>query len=235
MTEMKSGDVESIRKQLDRKVEKLPVRNVPSVRAIRREYSKKLANWPAADMFNLVESLIAVPSWPRRLIGFELLANHRQAFSRLNDKRIDRLTKGLSDWGSIDLFGCSLAGPAWRDGLVSDQQVEKWMSSRDHWQRRLALVSTVALSRSARVEPANAAKVLFVCRRLVTDREDMVVKALSWALRELAKSSRHAAQTFLEENKPDLAARIVRELNNKLTTGLKTPKSRGAVGRSSRQ
>src|SRR4030095_2780772 len=118
MTEMKSDDVESIRKQLDRLVEKLPLRNVPSVRAIRREFSKRLANWPAPDMLNLVESLIAAPSWPRRLIGFELLANHRQAFSRLNDKRIDRLAKGLADWGSIDLFGCSLAGPAWR-GLAA--------------------------------------------------------------------------------------------------------------------
>jgi 3-methyladenine DNA glycosylase AlkD len=54
----------------------------------------------------------------------------------------------------------------------------------------------------------------------------MVVKALSWALRELSKSSHHAAQTFLEENKQALAARVARELNNKLTTGLKTPKGR---------
>ena len=223
---MKSPDVELILKQLDRRVERLPVRNVPSVRAIRREYAKKLANWSGLDMLDLVARLIAEPSWPRRLIGFELLANHRPAFTRLNDKRIDRLSKGLSDWGSIDLFGCSLAGPAWRDGLLSDRQVEKWMSSRDRWRRRLALVCTVALSRSARTKPAHASKVLFVCRRLVTDRDDMVVKALSWALRELSKSSRNVAQTFLEENKQELAPRVVRELNNKLTTGLKTPKSR---------
>lgn len=221
-----SDDVESILKQVERKVAAVPVRNVPSVRAIRREYSKQLANWSAPNMLDLVAGLIAERSWPHRLIGFELLANHPKAFSRLNDNRIDRLAKGLTDWGSIDLFGCSLAGPAWRDGLLSDRQVENWMNSPDRWRRRLALVCTVALSRSARAKPANAAKVLYVCRRLVADRDDMVVKALSWALRELSKFSRDEAQTFLEENEPDLAARVVRELNNKLRTGLKTPKGR---------
>jgi 3-methyladenine DNA glycosylase AlkD len=51
----------------------------------------------------------------------------------------------------------------------------------------------------------------------------MVVKALSWALREMAKKHPGEARTFLEKHRHTLAARVVREVNNKLKTGLKTP------------
>ena len=54
----------------------------------------------------------------------------------------------------------------------------------------------------------------------------MVVKALSWALRELAKKHPEQAASFLAKHRQVLAARVLREVNNKLTTGLKTPRSR---------
>jgi hypothetical protein len=46
-------------------------------------------------------------------------------------------------------------------------------------------------------------------------RLDMVVKALSWAVRE-----------FLAENENVLAKRVLREVRNKLTTGLKNPRGK---------
>ena len=67
-------------------------------------------------------------------------------------------------------------------------------------------------------------KTLMVCEMLVADRDDMVVKALSWALRELSKRDPKAVSKFLREHDGVLAARVVREVNNKLTTGLKNPR-----------
>jgi 3-methyladenine DNA glycosylase AlkD len=54
------------------------------------------------------------------------------------------------------------------------------------------------------------------------------VKALSWALREVAKKHPEETGNFLETHKHALAARVVREVNNKLKTGLKTPRARKA-------
>ncbi|MCP4661176.1 MAG: DNA alkylation repair protein [bacterium] len=48
-----------------------------------------------------------------------------------------------------------------------------------------------------------------------------VVKALSWALRELAKRDPEAVREFLAEHRGTLAARVVRDLTDKLTTSLK--------------
>jgi 3-methyladenine DNA glycosylase AlkD len=52
----------------------------------------------------------------------------------------------------------------------------------------------------------------------------MVVKALSWALRELVVHDPDAVRAFLSEHEDVLAARVKREVRNKLTTGLKNPR-----------
>jgi len=68
-----------------------------------------------------------------------------------------------------------------------------------------------------------------VCRLLATDRDDMVVKALSWGLRELAKRDPESVRRFLAEREDVLAPRVLREVRNKLTTGLKNPRPRSRV------
>ena len=70
-------------------------------------------------------------------------------------------------------------------------------------------------------------RTLAVCRLLVADHEDMVVKALSWALRELVAYDPEVVRAFLQEHEAVLAARVKYEVRNKLTTGLKNPKWSG--------
>jgi 3-methyladenine DNA glycosylase AlkD len=54
----------------------------------------------------------------------------------------------------------------------------------------------------------------------------MVVKAMSWVLRELAVHNPQAVRQFLTEYDEVLAARVKREVRNKLRTGLKNPRRR---------
>ena len=101
-----------------------------------------------------------------------------------------------------------------------------WASLRsteeDRWWRRAALVSTVPLSRQGLTE--NIPKTLRVCELLMPDRDDMIVKALSWALRELARKHKNVARSFLVENRRNLSPRVLREVECKLTSGLKSPR-----------
>ena len=127
----------------------------------------------------------------------------------------------------MDLFGCTIAGQAWREGILSDANVLAWARSKDRWKRRLALVATVPLNSLARGGTGDAARTLRVCRALVGDRDDMVVKAISWALRELAKRDPKPVVAFIEQFGEHLAARVIREVQNKLTTGLKNPATVG--------
>ncbi len=60
-----------------------------------------------------------------------------------------------------------------------------------------------------------------MCRLLIDDRDDLVVKALSWALREVVVHDAAAVQAVLDRLRGHVAARVQREVGNKLTTGLK--------------
>ena len=53
----------------------------------------------------------------------------------------------------------------------------------------------------------------------------MVEKALSWALRVLAQRDRPAVERFMTEMGERLPARARREVRNKLSTGLKSPRT----------
>jgi 3-methyladenine DNA glycosylase AlkD len=74
-------------------------------------------------------------------------------------------------------------------------------------------------------------RTLDICGRLVDDRVDTVVKALSWAVRALAPWDPVAVGDFLEANDTRLAARVRREVRTKLATGRKHPPSGSDVAR----
>jgi 3-methyladenine DNA glycosylase AlkD len=69
-------------------------------------------------------------------------------------------------------------------------------------------------------------RTLAICRWLASDQDQMVAQALSWALRELVVHDTLAVRNFLDEFEPVLAAQVKREVRNKLTSGLKNPRSR---------
>ena len=173
-------------------------RNVAAWRELRRGWSRELKPLPAANVIEIAERLLDVEPWGRAS-AYELIAYHPCGIEALTPASIDRLARGLSDWEGVDTLGCYLAGPAWREGNLPTRHVHAWLRSKDRWQRRLAVVCTVALNVRARGGRGDVERTLAVCRRVVTDRDDMVVKALSWALRSLVEHDRGAVAGFLSE------------------------------------
>jgi 3-methyladenine DNA glycosylase AlkD len=123
----------------------------------------------------------------------------------------------------VDAFARTLSGPVWLAGQISDELILEWAVSPDRWWRRAALVSTVALNMRSQGGLGDVPRTLKVCRLLVADPDDMVVKAMSWALRELVAHDPQAVRVFLDEYDAVLAGRVRREVSNKLNTGLKNP------------
>jgi 3-methyladenine DNA glycosylase AlkD len=109
---------------------------------------------------------------------------------------LERFGRGIDSWGAVDMFACYLSGPAWREHQVPDKLIHNWARSADRWFRRAALVSTVPLNSKARGGKGDSKRTLAVCASLVADRDDMVVKALSWALRERRSATRSQCGSF---------------------------------------
>lgn len=199
-------------------------------RSVRRHFSRQLRDSPARLVLSVAVQL-AKRGDTERFVAYELVGAHPTARRRLSAPVLRRLAYRLASWGAVDCFACLLAGPAWRAGQVPASLVHRWARSPDRWWRRAALVSTVPLNSRARGGGGDAPRTLRICRLLVSDRDDMVVKAMSWALRELAKRDPAAVRTFLAAHDGSLAPRVRREVLNKLRTGLKSGRPR--AGRSS--
>jgi 3-methyladenine DNA glycosylase AlkD len=210
--------------RIDKSIRLLPQRDTHSIRRTRRQFSKEIADAAARDIVKLGLKLLDRGDFMHRFIAYELVSYHQDALRSINAKTLEQLGTGLNSWESVDTFSSYLAGPAWRERQVPDSLIKRWARSRDRWWRRAALVSTVPLNSKARGGSGDTRRTLMICEMLVEDRDDMVEKALSWALRELAKRDPASARAFLREHEGVLGARVLREVRNKLATGLKNPR-----------
>jgi len=219
--EIKPGDIEM---EIAARLRALGTTAAAEVRSLRREFSRRVAHLPDSFVLQLALLLLKRPEFSRRFIAYELVQHHKAAMRSLQAKTLVQLGRGLDSWAAVDTFACYLAGPAWRERQVADQLIHRWARSKDRWWRRAALVSTVPLNNKARGGSGDTRRTLQVCEMLVNDRDDMVVKALSWSLRALAVRDPMSVAEFLSEHQTTLAPRVLREVRNKLRTGLKNPR-----------
>ena len=192
------------------------------IRRVGRRYAALLRDEAPKSVIQFARELLKSKDWAARVIAFETVRDHRGAFEFLNNRLVQTWSKSLSNWAATDLFGVTIAGPAWREGLIADDIVLKWANSKDRWYRRLALVATVPLNAKSRGGTGDANRTLTACRMLRGDRDKMVVKAMSWALRELAKRDARVVASFLRQEGVALAPLVRREVENKLRIGKKT-------------
>lgn len=217
-------NVKALVEEIETRAERMRVRNAPALRTLRREYSKRSKELPAQDVIKIAMAIVEHRR-VHRFVGDELIATRTDALKLLDRKTLERLGSNLSSWDQVDSFACYLSGPAWREGQIDDQTITEWARSKDRWWRRAALVSTVPLNVKARGGQGDTRRTLKICSLLMRDRDEMIVKALSWALRSLAQWDRGAVQRFVDKNEAQLPALVKREVRNKLVTGRKNPKA----------
>jgi 3-methyladenine DNA glycosylase AlkD len=219
------NQVKALASEIDAEIRGLLRQNTPSVRAVRRKYSRALQAASPEFVLGLARELLE--TYDHRWVAYELIHSHPEAFQRIGTAELDDLGQGMDSWVSVDTFARILAGPAWLQGQVPDALIHEWAHSEDRWWRRAALVSTVALNVRSQGGTGDIPRTLEVCRMLVDDHDDMVIKALSWALRQLVPHNPDAVRAFLGDYEGRVAARVKREVRNKLRTGLKNPGRRG--------
>ena len=228
--ETRIDSAEALANEIAVTIRALPSVKTEPVRAVRRAYSKRLAKASAAFVTEAALRLLDQRGI-NRFVAYELVKYHPAAAASLRERQLEELGRGLDEWGEVDCFACYLAGPAWREHQIADKVIHRWARSTDRWWRRVALVSTVPLNCRAQGGSGDADRTIAVCRMLVSDRDDMVVKAMSWALRELSKRDPKRVKQFIDQHHDVVAARVMREVSNKLSTGLKNPGSHVARGR----
>jgi len=205
--------------QLEQETSSASSASTPVLRAIRKKISRQIT---FLDRQIVIEAALTLISRGRvhRFVPYELVQYHRGTMENITSGEIERLADGMANWSEVDSFGCSISGPAWAAERISDSRIKSWAKSANRWRRRAALVSTLALNGRAPVHDSTK-RTLDICQMLIGDRDDMIVKAMSWALRRLSSQDRVAARSFIDHHKTKPASRIVREVSRKLETGRK--------------
>jgi 3-methyladenine DNA glycosylase AlkD len=217
-------DPAAVADTLDKRIRALPWADPPvaEVRRLRRVASHDLRRAPCPDVVAVALALRDRQRW----VAYELVHHHRAAREGIGEPEVVALGQGLDGWVAVDTFGRYVSGPAWGRRHISDELVRGWTRSDDRWWRRAALVSAAMLNLRAAGGTGDTDRTLDICTRLVADRDDMVVKALSWALRSLVEWDPDAVRGFLADHAGVVPARARRETVHKLDTGVKSGKRR---------
>lgn len=159
-----------------------------------RKIAKKYFNY--ADM-NDADDLLMSPFHEDRSTGLVILVEKfkrsdislRKKIFNLYVSRADR----VNNWDLVDLSAPHIIG----EWLINGERkiIYRLARSKNIWERRMAIVSTMAF-----IKKGDLADTFSVARELISDKEDLIHKAVGWMLREAGKRKKEMLEDFLLEN-----------------------------------
>ena len=195
--------------------------SVPNLKIVLKELKNQTKNYSLRDKIELAKELNRASIFECQQLAFEYIGNDKNISSKLNENDIDELEINLDNWLSVDYFGALIVGNSWRNKNITIEKVKSYLGSKNFWIRRIAIVATVSLNQKARGGKGDAFQTLEICKHVVNDHEDMIIKALSWSLRELAKVEKQPVLEFIDKYKDQLHKKVLREVSNKIESGKK--------------
>jgi 3-methyladenine DNA glycosylase AlkD len=196
---------------------------VPDLRKIARAWHRAHKEIAQEDLVALVEALWSGESREQRVLATLLLEHYSQWVGALSRAHFERWRQNLDGWELTDGLGWTLA--LWLAADLEGRQsyLQELIVDEDVWSRRLALVPTARLNRG-KMGATAPDLTLSLIDQVKAERHPMITKAVSWVLRETIKTHRDQVADYLEQNRNALASHVVREVDNKLRTGLKQNK-----------
>jgi len=195
----------------------------PDIKLVIKQLKADLKDIPFNERIQFLKNLVHTNIFECQQVAYEYLGKEKKLLAQLTPADIAQLDHNQDNWVSVDCFSSYILGVVWRLGIINDDFILAKTHSSDFWIRRQALVATLGWNQKARGGTGNTEKTLMICSLFIDDHQDMINKALSWALRELTKTDKKSVVLFMEEFEPRLHGRVRREVWNKIETGLKNP------------
>jgi len=199
---------------------------VPDLRQIARDWRAAHRGISTDAMLRLIDALWNGASYEERALAIFILSGYPRVLTSLTQETFDRWRTLIDNWGLCDGLATGLLGP-WIQADAAERldYLRTLIGSDDVWSRRLALVGTASINRG-RSGPTIPDLTFDLIDAVKVERHPMITKAVSWALREMTKTQRDRVAAYIEANRDVLAPLVVREVSNKLRTGLKSGRER---------
>ena len=131
-------------------------------------------------------------------------------YSKGNDvvkKRIYELylknTRHINNWDLVDLSAEKIVGDYLMD--KSKKPLYCLAKSKSLWERRISIMATFRF-----IKQNNFVETLIVAEMLLTDKEDLIHKAVGWMLREIGKRHLPTEEKFLNEHSQEMPRTMLR-------------------------
>ena len=172
---------------------------VPELRKLSRTYR----DIPLETAAKLLQS----PIHEERMLALLILVMQYAKADAKVQKRVYTLylknTPYINNWDLVDLSAHYIVGPFLTD--KSKKPLYRLAASRSLWERRIAIMATFHYIRRH-----TYSETLKIAEMLISDKEDLIHKAVGWMLREVGKRDLQAEEEFLKPRYKDMPRTMLR-------------------------
>jgi 3-methyladenine DNA glycosylase AlkD len=154
--------------------------------------------WSIDEAMAFADMLIEDRHLEAKSVGIEVVARYRRDFTpRLLPAWKRWLVENHSaNWATTDSICGALLGPLLLQHPELGARMRVWARDRNMWVRRASIVGLIPRARRG----GSLDLVYEIARRLHSDREDLIQKAVGWALREAGKTDMARLERYLRAN-----------------------------------
>jgi 3-methyladenine DNA glycosylase AlkD len=165
-------------------------------------------HWSIDDATGFADALIVDRYLEVKLVGVELVGRYRRDFT---PRLLPVCKRWLADnhsanWATTDAICGTLIGPLLVQYPALAVQMRRWSTHKNMWVRRASVVGLIPSARKG----AALALLYNNARRLHADQEDLIQKAVGWALREAGKADMARLERYLRKNGPSIPRTTLR-------------------------
>ena len=173
--------------------------SVPQQRQIARKFNHLT--------FSDIKKLLQSPIHEERLIALLILVDQ---FKLANDKYRKQIytfylknTSRVNNWDLVDLSASNIVGIYLVD--KPKDVLYRMAKSKILWERRIAIISTLAF-----IQKGIYYETFKIAEILISDKEDLVHKAVGWMLREIGKRDLDVLEDFLKKHHKEMPRTMLR-------------------------
>ena len=168
-----------------------------------RKVAKDFRDIAIKDVIILLESAIH----EERLLALLILVSKYVKGNETAKKEIYKLylnkTKYINNWDLVDVTAQHIVGDYLMD--KNKDPLYSLTRSEDLWERRIAIMATFYFIRNERYEDT-----LKIAKILLSDKEDLIHKAVGWMLREIGKRNMVIEEAFLKQHYKEMPRTMLR-------------------------
>ncbi len=166
-------------------------------KAIFAKHRKAIRSLEQEAQYQLASKLIESKYGEQQHIGLYILESFPEYFSPDKFEDLDKLVRCIHGWSKVDAF----ANPLLRDILFNHPEdlkplIRSWNQDSDMWLKRM---SVVIFTRKVASSGEFTDFALEMCNNLMFDSEDLVLKGVGWALKDLMKADKERILAYVQE------------------------------------